>query len=190
MLATEKTIRFTVDEYFKMSAAGLFDGKRVELIEGRIFRLPAQAHPHRWAVSKAARAFTARFPPNTHWVVAQGTLPLGRYGAPDPDIHVFAVPEGTAEEQLPKPFIVVEISDKTYRKDSGPKLRQYASSGIRDYWIVNLQERRIEVYRKPENLTRKRRDWQYADVQFFKPGQKVKLLEYPKIAIAVNEIIP
>jgi Uma2 family endonuclease len=190
MLATEKTIRFTVDEYFKMSEAGIFDGKRVELIEGRIFRMPAQAHPHRWAVSKASRAFIKRFPPKTHWVVTQGTLPLGRYGAPDPDIHVFAVPEGTAEEQLPKPFIVLEISDKTYRKDSGPKLRQYASAGIRDYWIVNLQERRIEVYRKPESPTGKRRDWRYADVQFFKPGQKVSLLEHPKIAIAVSEIIP
>ena len=190
MLATERSIRFTVDEYFKMSAAGLFDGKRVELIEGRIFRVPAQAHPHRWAVSKATWAFRRRFDAKRFWVVVQGTLPLGRYGAPDPDIHVFAVPEGTAEEQLPKPFIVVEISDKGYRKDSGPKLRQYASSGIRDYWIVNLQERRIEVYRKPENPTRKRRDWRYADVQFFKPGQKVKLLEYPKIAIAVNELIP
>jgi Uma2 family endonuclease len=123
-------------------------------------------------------------------VVVQGTLPLGRFGAPDPDIHVFDVPEGTAEEQLPKPFVVVEVSDKSYRKDSGIKVRQYASSGIRDYWIVNLTQRRVEVYRKPENRTGKRKDWHYAEVQMFKTGQKVKLLDYPKVAIAVRELIP
>lgn len=190
MLATPKSIRFTLDEYFKMSAAGVFDDRRVELIEGRIVPMHAQAHPHRWAVSKASRAFIERFPPKTHWVVTQGTLPLGMYGAPDPDVHVFAVPEGTAEEQLPKPFIVVEISDTTYRKDSGAKLRQYASAGIRDYWIANLPQRVIEVYRKPENPTGKRRDWKYAEKRLFKPGQKISLLEYPKISIQASEIVP
>jgi Uma2 family endonuclease len=190
MVATEKTIRFTVDEYFKMSAAGVFDGKRTELIEGRIIPMHAQAHPHRWAVSMARHAFDKPFPRDKFWVVVQSTLALGRYGAPDPDIHVFAVPEGTSEQQLPKPFIVVEVNDTTYRKDSGPKLRQYASAGIRDYWIANLKQRRVEVYRVPENPTGKRRDWRYADVHFFKPGQKIKLLEYPKVAISVSEIIP
>jgi len=190
MIATSPRIRFTVNEYFRMSDAGVFDGKRVELIEGRIVRGHAQAHPHRWSVSKTTWAFRRRFPAKQFWVVVQGTLPLGRYGAPDPDIHVFDVPEGTVEEQLPKPFVVIEISDKSYRKDSGIKVRQYASSGIQDYWIVNLRQKRIEVYRKPENRSGKRKDWRYAEVQMFKPGQKVKLLAYPKIAIAVNELIP
>ncbi len=190
MIATSKRIRFTVDEYFRMSEAGVFDGKRVELIEGRIVRMHAQAHPHRWAVSKARHAFDRSFPRDRYWVVVQSTLPLGRHGAPDPDVHVFAVPEGTAEEQLPKPLVVLEVSDTTYRKDSGIKLRMYAAAGIRDYWIVNLKERRVEVYRKPENRTGKRRDWRYAEVRHFKPGQKVKLLEFSKIAVAVREMIP
>jgi Uma2 family endonuclease len=141
-------------------------------------------------VTLASATFHRIFPSKKFWVVVQGTLPLGRYGAPDPDIHVFDVPAGTAEEQLPKPFIVLEVSDKSYRKDAGIKLRQYASAGIRDYWIANLAARHLEVYRKAENPTGKRADWRYADVQIFKPGQKVKLLEFPKIAIGVNEIIP
>jgi CubicO group peptidase (beta-lactamase class C family) len=90
MIATSKKIRLTVDEYFRMSDAGVFDGKRVELIEGRIVRMHAQAHPHRWCLSKARRKFDLLFPPNKFWVLVQGTLLLGRYGAPDPDLHVFA----------------------------------------------------------------------------------------------------
>jgi Uma2 family endonuclease len=122
--------------------------------------------------------------------VVQGTLPLGRFGAPDPDIHAFEAPEGTPEELLPKPFIVLEVSDKSYRKDSGIKVRQYASAGIQDYWIVNLNASRVEVYRKPENRTGKRKDWRYSEVKHYKPGQKVRLLALPKVAIAVNEMIP
>jgi Uma2 family endonuclease len=100
----------------------------------------------------------------------QSTLPLGRFGAPDPDLHLFDVPLGTAEELLPKPFIVLEVSDKSYRKDTGIKLRMSASAGIQDYWIVNLMQRRIEVYRHPENPTGKRSGWRYADVKHYSMG--------------------
>jgi Uma2 family endonuclease len=190
MIATAKNVRFTVDEYMKMADAGVFGSRRVELLEGRIVRMAAQAHPHRWSMSKTSRAFQSRFSPARFWVVNQGTLILSRYGAPDPDIHVFDVPEGTDEELLPKAFVVVEISDTSYRKDSGIKLRSYAAAGIRDYWIVNLQTKRVEVYRRPDNPTKKKSGWRYAEVRYFKPGQKIPLLAYPKVAIPVSEIIP
>lgn len=190
MIATSKKIRFTVDEYFRMSEAGVLDGKRVELIEGRIVRMHAQAHPHRWMVTRISRLFLNPFDRNKFWVVVQGTLTLGRFNAPDPDVHVFDVPEGTEEAQLPKPFIVVEISDTTYRKDSGIKLRQYAAAGIQDYWIVNLKSQQIEVYRTPENPTGKSKGWRYADVKSFRKGSEIKFLAYPKIKIAVDEIVP
>lgn len=190
MIATSKKIRFTVDEYFRMSEAGVLDGKRVELIEGRLVRMHAQAHPHRWTITRASRVFLDKFERKKFWVVVQGTLPLGRFNAPDPDIHVLDVPEGTFEPQLPKPFVVVEVSDTTYRKDSGIKLRQYAAAGIQDYWIANLKAQRIEVYREPENPTGKSKDWRYADVKHFKKGAQVKFLAYPKIGIAVDEILP
>jgi Uma2 family endonuclease len=190
MIATSKKIRFTVEEYFRMSDAGVFDGKRVELIEGRIVRMHAQAHPHRWAVSRARHAFDRRFDRKDFWVLVQSTLVLGQYGAPEPDIHVFAAPEGTIEQQLPKPFVVVEVSDKTYRRDSTTKLRQYAVAGIQDYWIVNLTQQRIEVFRKPDNPSAIATGWQYADVKSFKKGDEIALLDYPKIKIAVDEILP
>lgn len=49
MIATSRRIKFTVDEYFRMSEAGLFDDRRVELINGRILEMRAQANPHRHA---------------------------------------------------------------------------------------------------------------------------------------------
>jgi Uma2 family endonuclease len=141
-------------------------------------------------MSKTAWAFVSRFRADGFWVVLRGTLTLNRYNAPDPDLHVFDVPEGTDEELLPKAFVVIEISDTTYRKDSGIKMRSYAAAGIQDYWIVNLQKRVVEVRRKPSNPTGKKKDWRYDDVREFKPGQKIPLLAFPKISIPVNEMVP
>src|SRR5437867_6614263 len=97
MLATSRKVRFTVREYFRMSEAGLFDDRRVELIEGRIVPMHAQAHPHRWAITKGSHLLLSIFPPEKFWVVVEGTLTFGKHNAPDPDFHVFDVPAGTPE---------------------------------------------------------------------------------------------
>lgn len=118
-------------------------------------------------------------------VDGQGLLPA------DPDFHVFDVPTGTPDEQLPLPFIVIEISDDTYATDVGLKQRIYARAGIADYWIVNIPQRRIEVYRRPVNATPRRRSgWRYADVTHFKPGDTLHPLVRADIAIAVDSLLP
>src|SRR5205085_870434 len=118
--ALAKRVRWTVKDYFRMAEVGLFQHRRVELLNGEVIEVPAQAHAHRLSVSKTSRLLQTAFPPASCWVVIQGTLALSRFSAPDPDFHVFDVPEGTDEAQLPLPFLVIEISDTTYRKDAGP----------------------------------------------------------------------
>src|SRR5438128_230781 len=98
-----KRVRWTVKEYFKISETGVFDDRRVELINGEIVEMPAQAHPHRTSLSKTNSALVSAFEQKQYWVVVQGTLLLPPYGAPDPDFHVFDVPTGTPDKALPHP---------------------------------------------------------------------------------------
>lgn len=121
--------------------------------------------------------------------MVQGTFLIPPYSAPDPEFHVFDVLVGTPDDRLPLLFLVIEVSHRTYKRDSGRKLRLYASIGIKDYWILNLLENRLEVYRKPENPTGKADDWRYASAQHHKPGAKAKLLAYPKTALPVDEML-
>ena len=188
--AVAKRFRWTVDRYFRASELGLFGNRRVELLNGEIIEVSSQAHPHRLSMSRLSRLLNAAFDPSRFWVVGQGTLVLSRFSAPDPDYHVFDVPEGTPDRQLPMPFLVIEVSDTTYLKDSGPKSRLYASAGIPDYWIVNLQQRRLEIYRNPENSTGRRLDWRYAGVSHYSAGDVVTSLRYPKVAFPVDQILP
>jgi Uma2 family endonuclease len=114
---------------------------------------------------------------------------LDEHNAPEPDFHLFDVPVGTPRKKLPLPILVIEVSDTTYRRDSGSKLRLYARAGVADYWIVNLRENRIEVYRRPANPTGKESDWRYASVNHLAIGKAVEMLKRPKVRFEVAAML-
>ena len=184
-----RKVRFTADEYGRMLDAGLLENGRCELIEGKIVKMSAQRDPHMWAISMGSGLLHSLFPRDRFSVIVQGTLWLDLRNVPDPDLQVFDVPIGAPLGGL-APFLLIEVSHTTYRKDSGVKLRRYAANGIADYWIVNLQAKRIEVYRKPVNPTGKRSDWRYDDVRHFTVGQSIHPLSHPGVKIAVAEMLP
>ena len=45
----------------------------------------------------------------------------------------------------------VEVSDTTYSKDSGRKLRKYARTGVQAYWIDHINRRLVEVSPGPDS---------------------------------------
>lgn len=186
--APAKPVRWTTSDYFRMAAAGLFDRRRVELLQGEIIQMAAQETPHRAAVSRLSRLLLNAFDAS-HWVVIQGTLKLSAHSAPDPDFHVFDVPVGTPDQQLPKPLLVIEVSDSTYRIDSGRKLRAYARAGIPDYWIVNLPKQRLEVYRAPARAAERPSPWHYAQTLLVPSDAQVSPLRRPDLRFGVRDML-
>jgi len=189
MPTATKTPLFSVQEYMKMDRAGVFE-RRVELINGRIHRTPAQAHSHMWAISKSSYAFRSRLSPAQFWVIVQGTLILDRNSAPDPDLYILDSQEGLVPPLYARPILVLEISDKTYSRDSGVKLRKYASAGIGDYWIMNFKARQIEVYRDPVNVSGGPKGWRYNDTKHYHHGESIRMLLAPNLDMAVDELMP
>lgn len=186
--SAQDRVRFRADEYGRMLDAGLLQHGRYELIEGRIIRMAAQRDPHMWSTSKASGVLHELFPRGQFSVIVQGTLWLDPKNVPDPDLQVFDVPIGTPLAGL-TPFLLIEVSHTTYRKDSGVKLRRYAANGIEDYWIINVDAGRLEVYRKPMNPTGKRGDWRYAEMHALTLEEIARPLRYPQIRIAVGDLL-
>jgi Uma2 family endonuclease len=186
---TLPTTRFTFPEFMRMVDADVFGTTRVELINGRIYRMAPQRDPHMIAISKITETLY-RLKQSTDWVIVQGTLRLDAFSAPDPDFQWCDVPVGTPEHRRRLPILLIEVSDTSYRKDSGVKLRKYAEHGIKDYWIVNLVADRVEVYRDPENPTGKPADCRYGSVQHFGRGQSIVLLQRPTVSLAVGDLLP
>lgn len=61
-----------------------------------------------------------------------------------PDGHLYAAPELAVE--------VLSPGEANERRDREARLRLYSRRGVLEYWIVNWQERRVEVYRREEAI--------------------------------------
>jgi Uma2 family endonuclease len=79
-------------------------------------------------------------------------------------------------------LLVVEVSDSTLNHDRNVKGPIYAAAGILDYWIVNLADGQIEVYRDPSPDG-------YTHVEIRARGDSIQLVAFPDVSIAVTDIL-
>ncbi len=147
-----KPYRLTVEQFEKMIDAGVFpDRPRVELLGGVLFRNMTKNDPHNFAVGFMGSVLNRLLEPA--WL-AQEEKPviLGKFWRPEPDIAVIRGPRERYRKRAPRnedPGLLIEVCDATYSKDRGIKYRGYAAAGVGTYWIVNLPQKRIEVYSQP-----------------------------------------
>jgi Uma2 family endonuclease len=173
---------FTVDEYYEMARVGILKpNERVELLDGEIVPMNAISSPHAWCVTRLSDIFHRQY--DRCRVIAQNPLRLGARSEPEPDL-VLVQPD-TSEDRHPGPadaFLVIEVADTSLRTDRGRKRTMYARAGIPEYWIVDLQHDRIEVYREPNRA-------RYQTVSLASRGDTVSPLFAPDLEIAVARIL-
>ena len=181
--------RWTTAEYYALSDAGLFDDERVELLDGEIWTLPAQKMPHFTAVEAAAEVLLSAFGPG-FTARKHGPMTLEDGTEPEPDVLIAPGSwrdYAQAHPTPPEARLLVEVSDATLRKDRGEKLRTYARAGIADYWIVNLVNRQLEVYRDPAPMNG---GFGYKTVLTLFDGDTVTPLAAPGSTITVADLFP
>jgi Uma2 family endonuclease len=183
--------RWTRDEYYKLCESEWFLDKRVQLIGGEIVEMSAQKHWHAWSLKATEVALSAAFGAN-YWVRGQMTLDLSPYSAPDPDVAVIAGSHATHRlgSTPTTALLVVEVSETTLGYDRHHKSSLYAASGIADYWIVNLVQRQLEVYRNPVPDATRPFGFGYADRTILDPGDVVSPLAAPQATVAVSDLLP
>ena len=140
--------RFDVPAFDTLCAAGTFGDRKVELLNGLLVMMTSgPAHDN--AVTALAERLRELLP-RTDWTVREEKpVVLSRRWKPLPDLVVVRGPRPRYATRTPGRLdvaLLVEVSDKTYPKDSGPKRRAYAKRGIPAYWIVDVNRRVVEVY--------------------------------------------
>jgi Uma2 family endonuclease len=86
-------------------------------------------------------------------------------------------------------LLVVEVADSSLRFDRRRKLSLYARGGIEDYWIVNLIDRLLEVYRAPAPDPAGFYGWSYGTVEQYARQGTVTLLALPVVRIPVSDLV-
>lgn len=182
---------WTREEYLKMAEAGVFaPGERVELIEGEIIKMTPQKGPHMTGVTLVSEELRRAFGKG-YVVRVQGPLALGPLSEPEPDVTVVrGSPRDYRDSHPTTAVLVVEVSDTTLVLDRQQKPGLYARAGIPEYWILNLLERVLEVYRDPAPLPDHPLGYGYRSSERLDASASVAPLAASATPIAVADLLP
>ncbi len=146
--------RFSRLEYDRLAEEGFFEGKKVELLDGVIVTMSPQNSSHAGTVNRILYVLMERLGASA---IIRSQLPiiLDDWSEPEPDIAVCRPDPYQYTRSHPtadKVPLVLEVAETSLRYDRGSKAGAYARSGIPTYWIVNLEDRSVEVLAQPDRL--------------------------------------
>ncbi len=183
--------RFSRAEYERIIDLGVFQpGEAIELIGGELMVAEPQSAPHYTAIQKTAKALEAAFGPG--WTVrAQGPIGLDDDSEPEPDVAVVqGSPEDYGRAHPSRPALTVEVAESSLAVDRQHKGSLYARAGLPDYWILNLVDRVLEVYREPAPDAAAPFGWRYARREVLDASARVTPLAAPGWSILVAYLLP
>lgn len=178
--------RWTREEYYRAYDLGLFGPEeRLELLDGEIIAKLTQNTPHAYGLLAATDVLRTAFAEGHH---VRSQLPLVLNDASEPQPDVMAVKGALVDYLQDHPrasdiSLLVEVSDTTLRMDRGRKRAAYARAGVQEYWILNLVERQLEVYRNPSGA-------RYRQSAIYREGDTVSPLAAPDAVIQIADLLP
>jgi Uma2 family endonuclease len=186
-----RTRRWTRAEYERVIAIGVLPpDEPLELLAGDLVVAEPQGSAHFTAIGLVEDALRAALPPG--WVIrSQGPVALDDDSAPQPDVVV--VPGGRRDYSRAhpaRPVLVIEVADTSLAFDRERKGSLYARARLADYWVLNLIERVLEVYRDPIADPAASFGWGYALREVLAPGAAVAPLAVPGARILVSDLLP
>ena len=180
-----QTRRFTIDEYHKMIQADILtENDRVELLDGEIVEMSPIGSRYAACVDRLNRLFILVLGQQVI-VRVQNPIRLSERSEPEPDLALVEARPDFYAEAHPEPedvLLLIEVADTSATFDRSVKLPLYAQASIVEVWLIDLSEKRVEVYRQPSAQG-------YQSVQQLGSGQNLAPLALPEIKVAIAEIL-
>lgn len=177
--------RFTVGEYHQMAEGGVFtEDDRVELLEGEIVEMAPIGSRHAACVTRLSRLFFGRVAGRAVvWV--QNPVRLGEHSEPQPDVALLRPRADDYAGSHPGPddvLVLVEVGETTEAWDREHKLPLYASAGVSEVWLVDLDARTVEAFRQPEGGA-------YREVERVGPGESLGPHAFKDLSLAASDLL-
>lgn len=180
-------VRFlTVEDYHRMATAGIFGpDERVELLDGTLLTMAAKGAAHSSATTRTRRALEQRLAERV-LVRVQDPVRLNDFSEPEPDIAVVILDPLEYASHHPQPSEIlwlIEIADSSLDFDCGAKASAYARSGIAEYWVLDVQARKLHVFRSPVAQI-------YESEFVFAETMTIAPLAFPDCVLQISEMLP
>ena len=189
MLTTEAAFtlrKWTVKEYHKLGEIGIFNPEeRVELIEGNIIKISAKGTGHACATRRTA-SLLHNLVGNQAAVYNKSPIALDDNSEPEPDIALVRIDPFDYATHHPTPsevYLIIEVADSSLTFDREIKAKIYARSGIADYWVLNVGDRQLHVFREPAV------DGYQSEVILAETAS-ISPIEFPAFNIAIQAMLP
>ena len=181
--------RWRRHEYDRLVELGVLQGEPIELIGGQLLVAEPQGPYHASAVSAVDYAIRAALPEG--WMVRlQAPVWLDDESEPEPDLVVVPGQPSDYRDAHPiRPTLAVEVAETSLGFDRERKGSLYARAGILDYWVVNLVDGVLEVYREPTPDPGAAFGWRYEAVTRLKPPATAALLGVPACRVPVAALL-
>ena len=178
---------WTVQDYHRMSDLGILDpNERTELIAGKIVLMTAKGTPHVLVVRLLATILDSLLTEQSVFVSTQDPIRLDNFSEPEADL---AIVKGTIfdyAEQHPVPddiYLVIEVADSTLKQDCELKDKLYARSNIAEYWVVDIKNRQVRIFRDPTSTG-------YTSLLILTETHSISPLAFPEIVLTIASILP
>jgi Uma2 family endonuclease len=148
-----KPHRLTVDELLAFERSGAFAAMpRLELLDGVLYEMSPQTSAHFLAKNRLTFRLQSKIlelglPLEA---LSEPTIAIGTGSAPEPDIIVCDMPNVDGFYPASSVLLVVEVSVTTLNIDLNFKKALYADAGIPEYWVVDVEARRVHQFWSPE----------------------------------------
>lgn len=176
---------FTTEEWHRFAATGAFAADyRAELIEGEIIDMSPVGVDHSACVNYLNRYFNKKLSDDI-WVSVQNPITLGDFSEPEPDLLIVPYRDDFYRHAHPSAedvLLLIEVADSSLAQDRNVKAPLYARFAIAEYWIINLSEKCVELYRKPQQGI-------YQEKLVLRDKDSLQALNFPNIELTVNQVV-
>jgi Uma2 family endonuclease len=176
------TAKWSLQDYHQMIETGLLDERKVELLGGEIIEMSPEGAPHSSYCGEIGE-YLRRILGDRAKVREAHPITLPNNSEPEPDIAIVRTRSTLYRDRHPYPediFWLIEIANSTLTKDLGMKKDLYAATGIEEYWVMNLSELVLVVFR---DLTSSG----YRSTTTFTSGI-ISPLAFPDLAIDIQQL--
>jgi Uma2 family endonuclease len=178
------TVKWNIQDYHQIISTGILANRHVELINGEIVEMSPEGEYHAYSSDEAGEYLIYLLGEKAKVRQAKPITIPETNSEPEPDISIVQRLGKDYQKHHPYPeniFWVIEYSSSSLNKDLEIKTKVYASAGIPEYWIINLQTMELMVFRDPT-------DAGYQSREIFKNGE-IQSLAFPDVDISVNKLL-